>query len=110
MAESRVEDRNALLGCLLRWLLATPSWSQLGQQLQDNPQDVALLSIVADAFADRATGALRMRVNSLKQFERWRWHVALFRDRSLRRARWVRAPRAHHPHSINSPSGNTWPH
>eukprot|EP00971_Amphidinium_carterae_P068246 1351507-Amphidinium_carterae.1 len=81
MAESNVEERKALLDCLLRWLLATPSWSQLGQQLLEHPQDVARLSVVADAFADRATGTLRMRVNSLKQLECWRGHAVPFDEK-----------------------------
>eukprot|EP00971_Amphidinium_carterae_P282325 5604959-Amphidinium_carterae.1 len=67
MAESRVDGRKALLERLLRWLKASPSWSQRGSQLQENLHDEAQCVIIDDAFADRATGTPKMRVSSSMQ-------------------------------------------
>eukprot|EP00971_Amphidinium_carterae_P273000 5418463-Amphidinium_carterae.1 len=76
------EERRALLATLLSWRLADPSWSQLGSQLLGAASEAEKTTMVADAFADRATGTLRVRISSLKQYEKWRGLVVPFDEAS----------------------------
>eukprot|EP00971_Amphidinium_carterae_P346187 6487501-Amphidinium_carterae.2 len=71
MAAALDADREALLGELLGWLTAEPTWSQLGGQLTC-AEEVDRLGILSDAFAERATGTLRQRVSSLRMFGNWK--------------------------------------
>eukprot|EP00971_Amphidinium_carterae_P080765 1597691-Amphidinium_carterae.8 len=67
MENSCADEHRSLLHTLLGWLLADPSWSQLSSQLQEAEGESERSLMVADAFADKATGTLKMRVNSLKR-------------------------------------------
>eukprot|EP00971_Amphidinium_carterae_P182149 3614944-Amphidinium_carterae.1 len=96
MAAAMDVDRNSLLHEMLKWLLSSHSWSQLGQQLISEVESERM-HIIADAFAERATGTLKQRVTSLRLFGKCKGSVVPFSEQDC--YDYVR-----HLRSINAPS------
>eukprot|EP00971_Amphidinium_carterae_P329460 6461920-Amphidinium_carterae.1 len=61
MEERDEEARAEFIAILADWLLSAPGWSLLGSQLAECEHHSERLQIVADAFADRASGTIRLR-------------------------------------------------
>eukprot|EP00971_Amphidinium_carterae_P121065 2398169-Amphidinium_carterae.1 len=95
MAVAMDVDRDALLCELLEWLLNSQSWSQLGQQLSSAVESERM-HILADSFAERATGTLRQRVTSLRLFGKWKGSVVPYSEQDcydyVRHLRSISAP------------------
>eukprot|EP00971_Amphidinium_carterae_P013234 260813-Amphidinium_carterae.1 len=71
MEEADEQVRTEMLEVLVDWLLSSPQWSVLGSQLAECNGVKERMQTISDAFADRATGTLKLRVVSLRLFERW---------------------------------------
>ena len=82
IAEREQKERLLLLGILEDWLLGDRGWSKLGSILADTKDMDDRSQIMMDAFAERSTGTLALRVQALKLYGRWKGKIVPFDEES----------------------------